>query len=291
MKLRRIVLSKSLAIILTTCFHLIIASSALALEIPALQGRVNDLGSLISPSTATQIEQSLKYLEETDSTQIVVLTIPSLEGESLEEFSLKVAETWKIGQSGLDNGALLLVSVKDRKVRIEVGYGLEGTLTDLVAGRIIKNIILPNFKEGRFDQGIIDGVSAMSQAVKGEFSAEDSSRVKNNDDPAGVFGVLIFFFFFVGNFFRKNKIACAIAGGIGAPIVGTLIVGYSLPLLLALIFIGIIGGLIVSKLHVLGGRSHRTSSWGSAGGFSSGSSGGFSGGGGGFGGGGASGGW
>ena len=89
---------------------------------------------------------------------MAVESIPSLEGEVLEEFSIKVADQWKIGQKDFDNGAILLVAQKDRKLRIEVGYGLEGSLTDLMAGRIIRNVIVPQFKTRNFDQGIIDGV-------------------------------------------------------------------------------------------------------------------------------------
>ncbi len=128
----------------------------------------------------------LNNFEQEDSTQIVVLTIPSLEGDNLEAFSLHVAEGWQIGQKGLDNGALLLIARDERKLRIETGYGLEGTLTDLVAGRIIRNIILPNFKKGNFNQGVIDGVAAMMAAVKGEFKAQEVPRSKGKtNDKAG----------------------------------------------------------------------------------------------------------
>jgi uncharacterized protein len=284
-----------LTIIAATCMQLGHISNAAALEVPALQGPVNDYGGLISSSTRAQLEQSLKYIEGTDSTQIVILTIPSLEGESLEEFSLKAAETWQIGQAGLDNGALLLVAVKERKVRIEVGYGLEGSLTDLLAGRIISHIILPRFKEGNFNQGIIDGVTAMSKAVKGEFSAEQQPVAEQDEGPASIFAMLLFFFFFVGNLLRQNKLASIIVCGIGAPVLGTVINGYSLPLIVGLIPVGIIGGFIMSKLLALSGRNHQSfpliGSTGGFGGGSSGGFGGFSGGGGGFGGGGASGGW
>ncbi|MDH3828258.1 MAG: TPM domain-containing protein [Desulfobacterales bacterium] len=105
-----------------------------ALEVPALRTRVNDHAGMLSAATRQQLEDILSRLEQTDSTQIVVLTIPSLGGEVLEEFSLKVAEKWQIGQKGFDNGAILLIAKNDRKLRIEVGYGLEGSLTDLMAG-------------------------------------------------------------------------------------------------------------------------------------------------------------
>lgn len=281
------------------CFGVIIltqvsSQQAYCLEVPALEGRVNDYGNIISAATETQLNQYLQQLEQTDSTQIVVLTIPSLEGESLEGFSLKVVENWKIGQAEIDNGALLLVAVSDRKIRIEVGYGLEGTLTDLQAGRIIRNVILPKFKQGNFDQGIIDGVSAMIQTVKGEYTPPKSHSGKKQDDPFGLLAMLIFFFFFIGNLLRKNKLASALVGGTVVPLFGTFILGFSLPLLIVLILFGVVFGLVAAKLPMVSSRPGRSGGgFISTGGFgsSSGGFGGFSGGGGGFGGGGASGGW
>ncbi len=105
---------------------------------------------MISSSAEATIVQKLEALEASDSTQVAVLTIPSLEGEDLEGFSIRVAEAWKIGTKENDNGAILLVSRDDREVRLEVGYGLEGKLTDLMSGRIVDQIIVPNFKAGRY---------------------------------------------------------------------------------------------------------------------------------------------
>jgi uncharacterized protein len=150
---------------------LLLCCTVHAVQIPALTGRVNDTAGMLSPASVSHIDGLLEELERSDSTQIVVLTVPSLEAEVLEEFSMRVAEAWRIGQKGLDNGAILLVARNDRKVRIEVGYGLEGKLTDLVAGRIIANEIVPPFKEGRFDEGITRGVVAMIQSVRGEYTA------------------------------------------------------------------------------------------------------------------------
>ena len=100
-----------------------------------------------------------------------MLTVPSLAGDSLEDFSMRVAERWKIGRKGFDNGVILVVARDDRKVRIEVGYGLEGRLTDLTAGRIIRDRIVPEFRAGRFDQGVLNGVTAIAEVVRGEFQA------------------------------------------------------------------------------------------------------------------------
>ena len=127
--------------------------------------------------------------------QIVVLTIPTLAGENLEEFSIKVAEAWKIGQKGLDNGAILLIAKQERKIRIEVGRGLEGKLTDLVSGRIIRGVISPKFKQGDFEGGIAAGVSAVMAAVRGEFpvAPDDGERTSNGAAP-----LLTLFLFLMG---------------------------------------------------------------------------------------------
>jgi uncharacterized protein len=266
-----------------------------ALEVPPLTGRINDTAAMLSQQTIANLDSLLAVLEATDSTQLVVLTIPTLEGEVLEDYSLQVAEAWGIGQKGNDNGALLLISRDDRRLRIEVGYGLEGSLTDLTAGRIIGGVIVPRFKEGRFDQGISDGVQAMIQAVKGEFVAGTTaaSGKGQGNDPAGLIFLLFFAFSFIARIFHKKKVAAAVTGGIVSPVLGLIFFPVGL-WLLALVPLGILGGLFVASLSASGGSGGRGGFYymGSGGfGGSSGGFGGFSGGGGGFGGGGASGGW
>lgn len=287
--------SQSYAILLLLAL-LHVPGMLMALEVPPLKARVNDYGAILAPSTVAQLEGSLKAFETDQSTQIVVLTIPSLEGDSLEAFSMRVAEAWQIGQKGLDNGAILLIARNDRKLRIEVGYGLEGTLTDLTSGRIIRNIITPRFKEGDFDQGVIDGVSAMMAAVKGEFSAADSTATSAaTEDLEGFFVMLFVVILFIGKAMHNNKALAAGAAGIAAPLLGFLSLGAKW-LILALFPIGLVGGFIAA---LLSGRPRRTGGrsgsfrhlGGGFGGSSGGFGGGFSGGGGGFGGGGASGGW
>ncbi len=150
-----------------------VAASAVAaaLKVPALAGRVNDYASMISPQVRAAIELKLQSLEQSDATQIAILTVPTLGGEPIEEFSIRVAEAWKIGQKGKDNGILLIVSKGDRKVRIEVGYGLEGRLTDLQAGRIVHDIITPAFARGDFDSGFTGAADALVASVRGEYKA------------------------------------------------------------------------------------------------------------------------
>jgi uncharacterized protein len=277
------------------------APPASALQVPALKGRINDYAGLLSSGTAQQLEAALAELERTDSTQIVVLTIPSLEGDSLEDFSIRVAEQWQIGQKGKDNGALLLVAKNDRKIRIEAGYGLEGKLTDLVSGRIIRNVMVPQFKMGRFDQGIIDGVAAMVGVVRGEYTAPATAERRSGRQGAspGLVG-LVALIFFINMLGRLNRGLGAAGGGVLAPIAGALFLNLGLFGILSLIPLGAAAGFMMGGMGgpVSFGRTayHRRSGgfWGGGfggGGFGGGGFGGFSGGGGGFGGGGASGGW
>jgi len=280
---------------------LCLASASQALEVPPLTGRVNDYAKLLSPSVRDHLETSLNNFEQAESTQIVVLTIPSLEGDNLEAFSIRVAEKWRVGQKGRDNGAILLVSKADRKIRIEVGYGLEGALTDLVAGRIIRDRIAPEFKAGRFDQGITDGVTAIMEVVKGEYAPDASpGPAGKKSDSRGLSLIpLIFFALLVARVGSVNRVLGAVFGGILGPVVGMTLLGIGLPLLLLLIPAGALAGLILPAVFggPFSGRGGRRGGFfGSGGGFSSGRSGGgfgggFSGGGGGFGGGGASGSW
>jgi len=276
------------------------AVPAAAMDVPALTARVNDYAGILSPATRQQLESVLASLEQEESTQLAVLIINSLEGENLEEFSLKVAEKWKLGQKGQDNGALLLIAKDDRKLRIEVGYGLEGVLTDLTSGRIIRDIITPQFRNGHFDQGVIDGVSAMISAVHGEFSGQAAVSVssgKQTDDEMGGFLVfLLFALFNIGKMLGRHKLLAATIGAAIFPIIGGFFLGFQWLTLLALIPVGFLAGFLAALFFGNIGSSSGRRSGGfrsySSGGFGGlGGRGGFSGGGGGFGGGGSSGGW
>jgi uncharacterized protein len=144
-----------------------LAAPLAALEVPFLSGRVVDLAGLLTESEKQSIEQKLAAFEQKTGAQIAVLTLPSLEGEPLEDYSMRVVETWKLGRAGEDDGALLLVARDDRKMRIEVGRGLEDRLTDLVAGRILDHVMRPPFREGKFGPGIEAGVDAILGTLEG----------------------------------------------------------------------------------------------------------------------------
>jgi len=289
--------------LLLLAIALLLPLSARALPAPELRGHVNDYGHMIGPETAAGLERALVRFEGTDSTQIVVLTIPGLEGENLEEFSIKVAEAWRIGSKGVDNGVILLVARDDRKVRIEVGRGLEGRLTDLTAGRIVRNSIIPRFKAGDFDGGITAGVSSIMEAVRGEYKASGREPGAGHGRTTPIFTLLIFLFValvFAGAF---SKVFGAIVGAAGLPAAAKLsFPALSYPVLGGLGLLGLVVGLLVHAVFTGGGGRPR----GGGGGFWTGfllggpffgggtssdgdSSGGFFGGGGDFGGGGASG--
>ena len=146
----------------------ILFSLALALDVPPLRGRINDYAGLIPADRARALEERLARFEAETGHQIAVLTIPSLKGDSLEDFSIRVAEAWKIGKKGFDNGAILLIARDDRKLRIEVGYGLEGVMPDAIASRIIREVITPRFRSGDYAGGIEAGVDAILKITKGE---------------------------------------------------------------------------------------------------------------------------
>ncbi len=265
---------------------------ARALEVPQYQGYVTDLAGMISPAERQRLEQMLLAFEQSDSTQIAVLTIPSLEGDTLEDFSIRTVDAWKIGQKGKDNGVLLLVSKGDRKAHIEVGRGLEGVLTDLLAGRIVDQIITPRFKAGQMDEGFEAGISAIISGARGEFQGTGQNpRRAHRGGQSSLFSYLIFFAILVGFLGRLSKPVGAMAGAVLLPLFAFLGVSSSLGWLILLLLIpgGALLGLLLPILFANAGGG---GFFMGGGGFGGGDSGGFGGfGGGGFGGGGASGDW
>ncbi|HTP64675.1 MAG TPA: TPM domain-containing protein, partial [Geobacteraceae bacterium] len=202
--------------------HLVLSFPAFALDVPQLTGHVNDHAGLLSPQVRQELEARLTDFERSDSTQIVVLTIPTLAGEAMDEYSIKVAEAWRVGQKGVDNGAILLVAKQERKIRIEVGRGLEGRLTDLVSGRIIRGDMSPRFKTSDFDGGIAAGVSAIMAVVKGEYKAAPHDLTRTRKSAPPIFTLLIFFMVacvFLGS---MSRVLGGLAGAVGLPIIAFL---------------------------------------------------------------------
>ncbi len=177
-----------LIILLLAIGHAYVSS---AVDVPPLKGRVNDYGNLLPASRAQQLEQRLAQFESETGHQIAVLTIRSLEGEDIEGFSIRVAENWKIGQKGFDNGVILIIAQNDRKLRIEVGYGLEGVLPDAIAIRIIREVIVPRFRDGDFPGGIEAGLEAIMKVTSGEQLPEAVRAVKRPSRSAPSFAAAI----------------------------------------------------------------------------------------------------
>ena len=282
---------------LTCILSLALTALSFALDVPPLTGRVVDLAHVLPPNTIESLTARLKAHEETTSNQVTVLVLPSLEEEPLESFSHRVATTWKLGQKGTDNGVLLLVAMKERKIRIEVGYGLEGTLTDARSAQIIRSEIVPRFRAGDVPGGVAAGVDAILKTIEGTYQASDKTAPGLDSDAMGQVVVAVIVGLIVGlGLMRVHRLLGPVAGtGLSvllAPwLVPALITGGVTLLLLTLISATGAGGRGRGR-H--GGDdwvwySSRSGGWG-GGSFGSGG-GSFSGGGGDFGGGGASGNW
>lgn len=173
---------------------------AVAADVPMLSGRVVDNAELLSAGARERIGAALKAHEAKTTNQIAVLTIATLGDDTIEQYAVRVFETWKLGRKGKDNGLLLVIVPKERKIRFEVGRGLEGTLPDVVASRTIRNVIAPQFKANQFDKGIEEGLAAVIKLLEGEPGAipdakETSSGFKDPNLTLGeriLFGVFIF---------------------------------------------------------------------------------------------------
>jgi uncharacterized protein len=283
---------------LMLCLCLLISTvSAWALEVPTLTGRVVDLAHVLPHDIVEALTARLNAHEENTSNQVTVLVLPSLEEEPLESFSHRVATTWKLGQKGTDNGVLLLVAMKERKIRIEVGYGLEGALTDARSAQIIRQEIVPRFRTGDVPGGVAAGVDAILKTIEGTYQASDKTSHGLDSDVMGQVVVAVIVGLIAGlGLTSVNRILGPVVGtGLSvllAPwLVPALVTGVVTLLLLILIPAATSGG---------GGRgryrgddviwySSRNGGWGGS--SFGGGGGGFSGGGGSFGGGGASGNW
>lgn len=258
-------------------------------EFPKLDDRVVDTAGLLTDGTREALIGELAAHEQASSNQVVVVTLTSLQGYSIDDYGYQLGRHWGIGQKERDNGVLLIVAPKERKVRIEVGYGLEGTLTDALSHNIIQTVILPEFKKGDMAQGIVSGARAIVQALEGSYEPLPETK-KTKEPGGGIFMALVFLFGFgqlLRGFFKSRLPASVITGSV-AFIIGWLLSGF----ILLAIAAGIIMFILLFFMDDSGpGGPGRGGYYGS--GYSSGgySGGGFSGGGGSFGGGGSSGSW
>jgi len=241
---------------------LLVSSSLFALDVPPAPDRwFTDGAGMIGAAEADALNSKLSDFEKQSGAQFIIYTFPSLESEAIEDFTIRCAEKWKVGQKKYDNGLILFVFAKERKVRIETGYGLEGTMTDAFSSRVIREFLGPPFQRGQYAEGLNAAADAIIQRIRtGEAPVAPLQRRGGGGDPS-IFTVLIIlfvvFFVIVPMLMRSRRAGCG---------------GCMLPLFLS------------------GGGTTFGSSGGFGGGFGGGG-GGFSGGGGGFGGGGATGGW
>jgi uncharacterized protein len=179
------------------------AGSARALSVPTLSARVNDTAGILDASQQAILESKLKSHEEATGQQFVLLTVRSLEGDALEDFSMRVVEAWKLGQKKEDNGLLMLVIPGDRKVRIEVGYGLEGAVPDAFASRIIRDVLGPAFRRGEFAEGIDKGFDLLMARARGE--AVEPPKPKGSGFDWGMLFVILFWVVIFGLGMRPRR--------------------------------------------------------------------------------------
>lgn len=262
-------------------------------EISELKARVTDLTATLSVEQKQQLTAQLVALEEDKGSQLAVLIVATTEPEAIEEYSLRVAEKWQLGRKGVDDGVLLLIAIQDRRIRIEVGYGLEGAIPDATAGRVIREYISPAFRQGNYYQGIATGVDRLSDLIHGETLPESNWETAVGGDIQdqllffGIFGLVI-----------ANILSSLLGRFIAALLAGGAVGGIAYLMGFALVFDVIVGVIVflLSLFFIANRSSSYRDHGGFGGGFGGGSSGGgfgggFGGGGGGFGGGGASGGW
>jgi len=290
------------AVFLALTLALVIAWPVLALNFPNPQGYVSDFAGLLSPDTRAALEADLAQLEKDTTAQVAVVTITSLDGDTIEDYAVNLFEAWGIGQKNQDNGVLFIIALAEHKVRIEVGYGLEAIITDGRSGRILDNEVLPSFKTDDYNTGILKGAAAIENYIRDGTPPgplEDNPAQSFVGDNVLLLGVLGYITIYMLGFMARSKSIWL--GGIWGVIVGV-ILGIVLGSVVATVVLPFVSGAVGALLDFILSRNYKarassgkpTSWFTSGGGFSSGghSSGGFGGFGGGMsGGGGASRGW
>jgi uncharacterized protein len=287
------------------CFFLITPLAVAKLSLPQPQGFVNDFAGLLSSQTVATLEEQLGRYEKKTSNEVVVVTVPDLQGTTIEDFAVRLFEKWGIGKKGKDNGILLLIARRERKIRIEVGYGLEPVLTDLEAYGIIVNNITPKFKSGDFDGGVVEGVNQIIRGLSGVELPKVEPASKGGDEQGSLWLALgliggFLFFTWIGAILARSKSWWA-GGALGFVIglISLLFIPLALGILaiIALTLIGLLFDYIVSRNYHERRKQGRKPAWWAGGSWGPGSfddssGSGFGGfGGGSSGGGGASGGW
>lgn len=250
-------------------FVALVASALSALDVPPAPTQwVTDKAGILTASQVDTLNRKLSGFEQSSGAQFIVYVLPSLGGESLEDFTIRCATKWKVGQKKYDNGLILFVFVQDKKVRVEVGYGLEGTITDAFSSRVIRDDITPHFRQGDWYGGLDAAADAIIAKIRGGEAPVPPLQPRGSSQPGGTgnaagsiipFLIVIVVLFFILPLLTRRRSGC--------------------------------GGCFWPMLFLGGGRGTTFGGGGFGGGGFGGGGGGFSGGGGGFGGGGASGGW
>ena len=193
---------------------LLLTTSVFALSIPVKPGNyINDYANLLSPGTTQNLDQQLQQFEKQTTNQIVVAIFPSLENGSLEDFTTRLEDQWKIGQTGKDNGILVVIFVKEHQVRIEVGYGLESVVPDALAGQIIQGSIVPNFKAENYDAGVSEAVSILMKVTRNADVRAANTKLAPDNTVYYTLGGILFvaaFIFFIRAFRRDKQVAMPI---------------------------------------------------------------------------------
>ena len=270
--------------------------AAAQVAVPALSARVTDLTGTLTPDQRAALEARLASFESRKGSQVAVLMVPTTQPEAIEQYSIRVVEQWKLGRKGVDDGVLLLIAKNDRKLRIEVGQGLEGAIPDAIAKRIIAEAITPRFKEGDYNGGITVGIDRILRVIEGEPLPAMKGRPGSSRSILDYVSIdwLLFgiFVLIMLNQFLHSLFGRFLGAGVFGVAAG--LIGYALA---SLMVVAVIAAIIAFVISLIMGANSGRGGWSSGGSWSSGSGGwssgggGFSGGGGGFSGGGASGSW
>ena len=297
--LRRTVAAAAAAVFLL--FALVASAQQGLVAVPALSSPVTDLTGTLQPDQAAALDAKLRAFEQAKGSQVAVLIVPTTQPEAIEQYAIRVADAWRLGRKGIDDGAILIVARDDRKLRIEVGRGLEGALPDATANRIIDEVIVPQLRAGDYYGGISAGVDRMLRVIEGE-PLPEPKRSRPADGVPGLFNllpILLIFALVGGSVFRR------MFGRVGGAFATGGVIGFFTWLLVGILGVSIVAAVLAFVFALMGGsgggpgaggngwysRRHG-GGWGYPGGFGGGGGGGgWSGGGGGFGGGGASGSW
>jgi uncharacterized protein len=279
---------------------LLLAGARAEVEVPPLKARVTDLTGTLDFQQRDALERRLAAFESAKGSQIAVLIVPTTEQETIEQYSIRVVEQWKLGRKGVDDGALLLVAKNDRRMRLEVGRGLEGAVPDAVAKRITADIIAPYFRKGDFAGGITAGVERLIKVIEGEPLPAPADRSRSGsagfEDIEFLLVIGFVMVFVVGGFLRAwlgrfggSALVGGATGAIAWAIAGTMIA--AIVVAIVAFIMSLFGSFASRRGWTSGGSSWGGGGWSSGGSWSGGDFGGFSGGGGDFGGGGASSSW